>query len=189
MPRVGSIGRSRTSIDRTIRVRGRAAVSISLASALTLSVPLLVNEIQYIFIVPPITLAFAAMITVALRADIWVDAKNRLHVRYLIHSFSTKLKHLQRAPTPKFDFRHDGELGLARMYQGTRVPSFRVGWFLLRNKAVAFACITRKRQAQAFKIRKGLYLVVDPAMARQIQCAAKVACSAREKDRKAIGRD
>lgn len=172
------------SIERTIRARGKTVVSISLASALALSVPVLINELQFIFIVPPVALAFAAMIALALRADIWVDARNRLHVRYLVYSFSTKLKHLQRAPTPKFDFRRDEELGLARMYQGTRVPSFRVGWFLLRNQSVAFACVTRKRRAQAFKIRKGLYLVVDPALARQIQVAANAACSLKRKNRK-----
>ena len=179
MSRVGSSKGSGNSIDRTIRARGKWVVSISVLSALTLSLPSLINELQYIFIVPPIALAFAAMIAAALRAEIWVDARNRLHVRYLVHSFSTKLKHLQRAPTPKFDFRRDGELGLARLYQGTRVPSFMVGWFLLRNDAVAFACVTRRRRAQAFKIRKGLYLVVDPAIARQIHFAATAACSRR----------
>ena len=176
--------RKGNSMERTIRARGKAVISISLVSALALSVPFFIDEPQNIVMVLPIAIAFAAMLAVALRAEIWVDARNRLHVRYLVHSFSVKLRHLQRAPSPKFDFRRHGELGLARMYQGTRVPSFRVGWFLLRNRSVAFACVTRKHRARAFEIRKGLYLVVDPALARQIQNAANVACSAKKKNRK-----
>ena len=119
-----------------------------------------------------ITLSFAAMISVSLRATVRIDASNRLTIRYLVYSFSDELENIQVAATPKFDFRRDDNLGFKRLYQGTRLPCFNVGWFVLRNGAVAFACVSRKRKARAFKTRDGCYLLVDPRIARRIQAAA-----------------
>ena len=126
-----------------------------------------------------VALVFAAVTGVSLRATVEIDANHRLKIRYLIYSFSDKLENIQAAATPKFDFRRDRRLGLKKLYFGTRLPCFNVGWFVLRNGEVAFVCVSRKRTARAFRTHDGCYILVDPRVARHIQAAAATSGDAR----------
>ena len=126
-----------------------------------------------------VALVFAAVTGVSLRATIKVDASNRLNIRYVTHTFSDRLENIQAAATPKFNFRRNQRLGLKKLYFGTRLPCFNVGWFALRNGALAFVCVSRKRAARAFRTHDGCYILVDPRVARHIQAAAATSGDAR----------
>ena len=117
-------------------------------------------------------LVSAGMTGYALRATIRIQNRDKLTIRYLSYTFADRLENIQIVPTPKFDFRSHKKLGVKRLYQGTRLPCFHVGWFVLRNGSVAFVCVSRKRKARAFKTHDGCYILVDPRIARRIRAAA-----------------
>lgn len=142
------------------------------ASSLALFGPALVGGLGSVVALLAVTLAFAAMTSVTLRATVEIDSSNRLTIRYLTYSFSDELQNIRVGATPKFDYRRDHNLGVKRLYRGTRLPCFNVGWFVLRNGGVAFVCVSRKRRARALVTRDGCYILVDPRIARWIQAAA-----------------
>ena len=142
------------------------------ASSLVLFGPALAGELGHVPGMLAVTLAFAAMTSVSLRATVEIDSENRLTIRYLVYSFRDELENIKVAATPKFDFRDDDNLGVKSLYQGTRLPCFNVGWFQLRNGGVAFVCVSRKRRARALMTRDGCYILVDPRIARRIQAVA-----------------
>ena len=119
-----------------------------------------------------VTVSLVAITCISMRALVEVDSSQRVRVRYLIYCFSEKLENMQIEVTSKFDFRRDEELGFKALYEGTRLPCFNVGWFVLNNDSVAFVCLTRKRRARAFKTHDGCYLVLDPHIARRIEAVA-----------------
>ena len=82
--------------------------------------------------------------------------------------FDERLDNLEPASSPKFDFKHDRDLGLKRRFVGTSLRRFRVGWFFLENGGLAFVCLTRKHRARAIATKDGRYLVLDPRVARNI---------------------
>ena len=139
------------------------------ACSMALWGPVLTGEFGYIPGVVAVALAIAVGAGAILRATIEIDGKDNLNIRYLVYSFSDRLENIQDAATPKFDFRRDDQLGFKKLYRGTRLPRFNVGWFVLKNGAVAFACLSRKRRARAFKTRDGCYIFLDPAIVRRIQ--------------------
>ena len=134
--------------------------------------PALSGEPAQALILFAFAFVIAASTSVSLRATIEIDSGDRLTIRYLIYSFSDRLENIQVEATSKFDFRRDDRLGVKRLYQGTRLPCFKVGWFVLKNGAVAFVCVSRKRRARALKTRDGCYILVDPRIARRIQAVA-----------------
>ena len=156
------IGASRTTV-----------LWIGAVSSFALCGPVLSGEPGQVLGVLLVALAVAAMTGLSSRATIQIDAGDRLTIRYLVYSFCDRLENIRVEATPKFDFRRDATLGVKRLYRGTRLPCFNVGWFVLRNGAVAFVCVSRKRKARAFKTRDGCYILVDPRIARRIQAAVK----------------
>ena len=142
------------------------------ASSVVLLGAVIAGEIGHVPSLFAITLAFAAMTSVSLRATVEIDSENRLTIRYLSYSFSDELRNIQVATLRKFDFHRDAHLGFKKLLSGTRLPWFNVGWFVLRNGAVAFACLSRKRRARALMTRDGCYILVDPHVARRIQAIA-----------------
>lgn len=155
-----------------VRASRRTVLCVWATSATLLSAPALALGSGHIIAMLAITLAFAVMITVPMHATIEIDSGARLTIRYLIYSFSDRLENIRVQATPKFDFRRDDRLGFRKLYQGTRLPCFNVGWFVLRNGAMAFVCLSRKRNARALKTRDGCYILVDPRIARRIQAVA-----------------
>ena len=162
------------SVALTHRVRARPTTVLAIwgASAAVLVGPVIAGEIGHVPGLFAITLAFAAMTSVSLRATVEIDSRDRLTIRYLSYSFSDKLQNIQFAPRRKVDFHRDAHLGIKKLHRGTRLPSFHMGWFVLRNGAVAFACLSRKRRARVLKTRDGCYILVDPQVARRIQAIA-----------------
>ena len=158
----------------THRVRaGRSTVFLIWgASSVVLFGAVIAGEIGHVLGLLAITLAFAAMTSVSLRATVEIDSQDRLTIRYLSCSFSDELQNIQFAPLGKIDFHRDADLGFKKLHSGIRLPSFHVGWFVLRNGAVAFACLSRKRRARALMTRDGCYILVDPHIARRIQAFA-----------------
>ena len=172
------------ALTHRVRASRTTVMWIWAASSILLLGPILSGELGHVPAVLGVTLAFAAMTCVSLRATVEIDSENRLTIRYLLCSFSDELKNIQAAATPKFDFRRDDILGFKRLYRGTQLPCFNVGWFVLRNGAVAFVCLSRKRKARAFRTRDGCYILVDPRIARRIQAACPAeARRVGEKDR------
>ena len=155
-----------------VRASRTTVLWVLAASSFALFVPVLAGEFGHVPGMLAVMLAFAAMTSVSLRATVEIDSKKRLTIRYLVYSFSDKLENIQVEATPKFDFRRDDRLGFKKLYQGIRLPCFNVGWFVLKNGAVAFVCVSRKRKARALKTRDGCYILVDPRIARRIQAAA-----------------
>ena len=160
------------ALTHRVRAGRTTVVSIWGASLVVLLAPLIAGEIGYVLGLFAITLAFAAMTSVSLRATVEIDSENRLTIRYLSYSFSDDLENIQLAALHKFDFHRDAHLGFKKLHCGTRLPCFNVGWFVLRNGAVAFACLSRKRRARALMTRDGCYILVDPHVARRIQAIA-----------------
>ena len=72
----------------------------------------------------------------------------------------------------KFLFRSDEKYALSKLYHGTRVLGFYVGWYTLKDGSVAFACVSRKRHARAISTKDGVRLVLDPGLARLIASTA-----------------
>ena len=155
-----------------VRASRTTVLWIWAASSFLLFGPVLGGELGHVPGMLAVTLAFAALTSVSLRATVEIDSDNCLTIRYLVYSFSDELENIQIAATPKFDFRRDDVLGFKKLYRGTRLPSFNVGWFVLRNGAAAFVCVSRKRRARALVTRDGCYILVDPRIARRIQAAA-----------------
>ena len=160
------------ALAHQVRARRTTVLFICGASLIVLFGPLLAGEVGHVPGLLAITLAFAAMTSVSLRATVEIDSENRLTIRYLCYSFSDDLKNIQVAELRKFDFHRDARLGFKKLHRGTRLPCFNVGWFVLRNGAVAFACLSRKRRARALKTRDGCYILVDPRIASRIQAIA-----------------
>ena len=159
------------ALTHRVRARRSTVLWIWAASSVVVLGPALAGGLGQALGLLAVTLAFAAMTTVSLRATVEIDADNRLIIRYLVYSFSDELRNIQLAATPKFDFRRDDNLGFKKLYQGTRLPCFNVGWFVLRNGGVAFVCVSRKRRARALRTRDGCYILVDPRIASRIQAA------------------
>ncbi|MXY06312.1 MAG: hypothetical protein F4171_16565 [Gammaproteobacteria bacterium] len=160
------------ALTHKVRARRTTVAFIWGVSSVVLLGPVIAGEIGYVPGLLAITLAFAAMTSVSLRATVEIDSENRLTIRYLCYSFSDDLENIQVAALQKFDFYRDANLGFKKLHRGTRLPCFNVGWFVLRNGAVAFACLSRKRRARALMTRDGCYLLVDPHIARRIQAIA-----------------
>ena len=170
--RVAARGIEEVAFTHRVRASPTTVLWVLAASSFALFAPMLAGEFGHVPGVLAVALAFAAMISVSLRATVEIDSKNRLTIRYLVYSFSDKLENIQVEATPKFDFRRDDTLGFKKLYKGTRLPCFNVGWFVLKNGAVAFVCVSRKRKARALKTRDGCYILVDPRIARRIQATA-----------------
>lgn len=154
-----------------IRANRTTVLWVSAVCSLALCGPILTGEFRYIPSIVAIIFALAIGTSTILRATIETDCIGNLNIRYLVYSFSDRLENIQVVGEAKFDFRRDNQLGFKRLYEGTRLPCFNVGWFILKNGAVAFVCLTRKRRARAFKTRDGCYILLDPGIARQIQAA------------------
>lgn len=158
--------------SRSVQAGRTTVLWIWAASSLALFVPALAGGLGSVAVLLAVTLAFAVLTSLTLRATVEIDSDNRLTIRYLVYSFSDDLENIRDGATPKFDFRHDDSLGVKRLFRGTRLPCFKVGWFVLRNGKVAFVCVSRKRRARALVTRDGCYILVDPRIARWIQSAA-----------------
>ena len=160
------------ALTHRVRAGRTTAFLIWGASSVLVLGSVIAGEIGHVPGLLAITLAFAAMTSVSLRATVEIDSENRLTIRYLSYSFSDDLRNIQVAALRKFDFHRDAHLGFKKLHSGTRLPCFNVGWFVLRNGAVAFACLSRKRRARALMTRDGCYILVDPHVARRIQAFA-----------------
>ena len=160
------------ALTHRVSARRSTVIWIWAASLCVVLGPAIVGGWGQALVLLAVTLAFAAMTNLSLRATVEIDAENRLTIRYLVYSFSDELRNIHLTATPKFDFRRDDTLGFKKLYQGIRLPCFNVGWFVLRNGGVAFVCVSRKRKARALRTRDGCYILVDPGIVRQIQAAA-----------------
>ena len=164
--------RNPTKMRHRIRASRKTVGCVSMASALAISGPALFSEpwhlVNLIVLVP----AFVAMTSATLRATIEMDAQGMLSIHCPLFRFCHQLDNLKLAGVPKIDFRRDEQFGLKRLYRGTRLPSFNVGWFVLKNDAVAFVCLSGKRKARTLKTHDGFYILVDPRIARKIEAAA-----------------
>ena len=138
-------------------------------SSIALCGPIILDGPGLILVMVAVALGVAAMMSITLCATIKIDAKNRLTIRYLIYSFSDQLENIRPVNNSKIAFRRDDRFGFKKLYMGTRLPCFHVGWFRLRNGAVGFLCLSRKRKARAFITNDGCYILLDPRVARQIQ--------------------
>ena len=167
-----SCGLQKAGLTRNVQAGRTTVLWIWGASALALFGPALAGGLGGVAVLLAVTLAFAVLTSLTLRATVEIDSDNRLTIRYLIYSFSDELENIRAGATPKFDFRRDDNLGVKRLFRGTRLPCFKVGWFVLRNGKVAFVCVSRKRRARALVTRDGCYILVDPRIARWIQSAA-----------------
>lgn len=94
---------------------------------------------------------------------------DELSIRTWTTSFHEQVHNLNPALETKVDFRHDERYGLKRLFRGTNLRGFRVGWFVLNDGTVAFVCLTRKRRARAVTTRDGYCLLLDPWLARRIE--------------------
>ena len=162
----------KAGLTRNVQAGRTTVLWIWGASSLALFGPALAGGLGSVAVLLAVTLAFAVLTSLTLRATVEIDSDNRLTIRYLVYSFSDELENIRAGATPKFDFRHDDNLGVKRLFRGTRLPCFKVGWFVLRNGKVAFVCVSRKRRARALVTRDGCYILVDPRIARWIQSAA-----------------
>ncbi len=160
------------ALTHRVRARLKTVFLIWGASAVVLAGAVMAGEIGHVPGLFAITLAFVAMTSVSLRATVEVDAQNRLTIQYLSCSFTDDLQNIRFPAFGKIDFHRDAHLGFKKLHRGIRLPSFHVGWFVLRNGAVAFACLSRKRRARALMTRDGCYILVDPHIARRIQAIA-----------------
>ncbi len=163
--------RNPSKASHRISASRRTVTCVSIAAAFAISGPLLIADPWYLLSLIVFVPAFAAMTSAMLRATIIVDSQGTLNIHCPLFSFCDQLDNLQLTPVPKFDFRRDEQFGLRRLYRGTRLPSFYVGWFVLKNDDVAFVCLSRKRKARAFKTHDGLYILIDPRIAREIEAA------------------
>ena len=163
--------RNPTQVRHRISASRITVACVSIASALAISGPALASESWHLVNLIVVLPAFAAMTRATLRATIEVDAQGTLNIRCPLFSFCDQLDNLQLATVRKFDFRRDEQFGLKRLYRGTRLPSFNVGWFVLKNDAAAFVCLSGKRKARALKTHDGFYILVDPRIARKIEAA------------------
>ncbi|MCR9262370.1 MAG: PH domain-containing protein [Pseudomonadaceae bacterium] len=123
-----------------------------------------------------VTLAFfigaiALLMMFQLRAVVSVE-DDRLRINCMFASFVDKIDNLEPDVSDKFLFRSDEKYALSKLYLGTRVLGFYVGWYTLKDGSVAFACVSRKRHARALSTKDGVRLVLDPGLARQIASAA-----------------
>lgn len=123
-----------------------------------------------------VTLAFfigaiALLMMFQLRAVVSVD-EDRLRINCMFASFVDKIDNLEPDVSDKFLFRSDEQYALSKLYLGTRVLGFYVGWYTLKDGSVAFVCVSRKRHARALSTKDGVRLVLDPGLARQIASAA-----------------
>lgn len=126
--------------------------------------------------IPPLSALFwsslVALTCVALasqlRATIQVG-QDRIRIQYLLTSFADRLGNIEPQASEKFDFRTDERLGLKRLYLGTRLFGFYVGWYVLRDDSVAFVCVSRKHRARRLSTKDGHQLILDPGTAREVE--------------------
>ena len=114
--------------------------------------------------------AACALMVYQLHADIYLIG-DEVRIHYWSTSFVDSVANLADGPGPKYDFRHDETKGLKRLWQGTRLIGFYVGWYSLNDDSPAFVCLTRKHRARRFKTTDGVSLVLDPGVARQLDNA------------------
>lgn len=162
-----------TKPRKPLRIEVRAGRSTLLFLAVVLGLPLAV----LITAVQPtlqgalsgilIGLALVAFGWLHLRAVIEVDG-SELRVRYQNQTFAERLDNLRMTSSQKLNFEDDPDRGIERSILGSKVKGFHVGWFSLRDETVAFACLSRKRNARALESRDGYVLLLDPKVARRI---------------------
>ena len=98
---------------------------------------------------------------------------DKLEIDYCgITSFSEDLRNLTAKPSGKFLFRDDPKYGLNKLFRGTRLMGFHVGWYVLNDGSLAFVCVSRKKRARSIVTPDGVRLVVDPGVARAISAMA-----------------
>lgn len=102
-----------------------------------------------------------------LRAVIEVDG-GELRVRYQNQTYAERLDNLRFVSDEKMNFEEDPRRGIGASILGSKIKGFNVGWFRLRDDSVAFACLSRKRNARALESRDGYLLLLDPRVARKI---------------------
>jgi len=156
----------------------KITLSPSLRSSLTLAfaIGLTVFLILLALATPPTQAAVAGLLVTAaiaatllhLSTEIVVE-DDELSIRTLTTSFHEQVHNLNAATDDKVDFRHDEHYGIKRLFRGTNLAGFRVGWFVLNDGKVAFVCVTRKRRARAMETRDGYLLLLDPRIARRIE--------------------
>jgi len=130
-----------------------AALDVELKMLVALGAIFLVNS--YLF-----------WITLSVNIEV---SNDEVYIRYLHHSFRDKVSNLMPEASPKFDFKSDENLSLKKLYSGTRLLGFAVGWFTLKDDRVAFTCLTRKKRARFFSSKDGYLLILDPSVASKIE--------------------
>lgn len=160
-------------MDIVIRPQVRSMVMV--AGAATAGM-LFVGLLSTMSTFEAVTLAFfigaiALLMMFQLRAVVSVE-DDRLRINCMFASFVDKIDNLEPDVSDKFLFRSDEKYALSKLYLGTRVLGFYVGWYTLKDGSVAFACVSRKRHARALSTKDGVRLVLDPGLARQIASAA-----------------
>ncbi|XOV85520.1 MAG: hypothetical protein ACFHXK_10470 [bacterium] len=115
--------------------------------------------------------AIALLMMFQLQAVVKVE-EGRLRINCMFASFVDTIDNLQPEVSDKFLFRSDETYALSKLYLGTRVLGFYVGWYTLKDGSVAFACISRKRHARALSTKDGVRLILDPGLARLIASTA-----------------
>lgn len=111
--------------------------------------------------------AIALLMMFQLQAVIKVE-DGRLQINCMFASFVDKIDNLKPEVSDKFLFRSDKKYALDKLYLGTRVLGFYVGWYTLKDGSVGFACVSRKRHACAISTKDGVRLILDPSVARTI---------------------
>jgi hypothetical protein len=160
-------------MDIVIRPQMRSMVMV--ASAATIGM-LLVGLLSTMSVFEAVTLAFfigaiALLMMFQLQAVVKVE-EGRIRINYLFASFVDKIDNLKPEVSDKFLFRSDEKYALTKLYLGTRVIGFYVGWYALKDGSVAFACVSRKRHARVLSTKDGVRLVLDPGLARLIASTA-----------------
>lgn len=155
-----------------IDVRPRVRTFLVLGGAVALPL-LLVLSLQAS---PPAACAVAVLVSLLsvalaaphLRATIELDGDS-ISIRHPFHGFADRLDNLEPVASSKFDFRQDRQRGLKRLFRGVHLRGFHMGWFVLRNDAVAYVCLSRRQRARLFEGRDGYCLVLDPGTARRVE--------------------
>ncbi len=160
-------------MDIVIRPQVRSMVMVAGAAAVGM---LLIGLLSSMSTFEAITLSLfigviALLMMFQLQAVVKVE-EGRLRINCMFASFVDKIDNLKPEVSDKFLFRSDEKYALRKLYLGTRVLGFYVGWYTLKDGSVAFACVSRKRHARALSTKDGVRLVLDPGLARLIASSA-----------------
>lgn len=155
--------------EKTLRPEPRTYVVVGIvAFASTLLLHLLsgTDLLQALYVSGIVSLA-TSLTLFSLKAVIKIDG-DVLEIDYVRATFADKLSNIKTEATEKFLFKDDPLLALGKLYLGTRIIGFYVGWYTLKDGSAAYVCVSRRRRARALATKDGVRLILDPGIAKAL---------------------